>query len=239
MNFLLHRHLAARDTGDAVAGLGAMLPDLWRMAHRRVRPRPVETRPEDLTAPLRELQLGIEHHLEADAWFHRHPVFIEGEQSLNEAFGAVGLRAPKIGLFAHPLWELAIDGALVARQGTETIVAALGQVRRKAPADLMLELARLHAPAVLRDETTHAFSARLEDLLDRLEEGSWIAGYCNGPGLAARLEGIRRRIGLAPLEHRDRQLLANAAGDALARAPAALDALLAVKPPASAWPDAD
>lgn len=40
MNFLLHRHLAARDLGSEVAAIGAMLPDLWRMANRRVRARP-------------------------------------------------------------------------------------------------------------------------------------------------------------------------------------------------------
>ena len=37
MNFLLHRHLAARALASSEAGHGAMLPDLWRMADRRVR----------------------------------------------------------------------------------------------------------------------------------------------------------------------------------------------------------
>src|SRR5262245_14457660 len=37
VNFVLHHHLAARDLGSPAAGAGAMLPDLWRMADRRVR----------------------------------------------------------------------------------------------------------------------------------------------------------------------------------------------------------
>src|SRR3954468_14876389 len=37
VNFLLHHHLAARDLGSPEAAVGAMLPDLWRMADRRVR----------------------------------------------------------------------------------------------------------------------------------------------------------------------------------------------------------
>lgn len=228
MNFLLHRQLAARDTGDAVAGLGAMLPDLWRMAHRRVRPRPA-TLPLGTSAPLRRLQVGIGHHLATDAWFHRHPVFTEGVETLGVAFERVGLRAPKIGLFAHPLWELAIDGALVSRQGLDATLAALRQARSTIDADSLLALARTHAPEVLAGETASAFSIRVGDLLDRLEAGPWIAGYADGPGLAVRLDGIRRRVGLAPLDARNHQRLADMATKALHRSPAALDALLAVK----------
>src|SRR5687768_1786649 len=63
MNFLLHRRLALDELGSRPAAVGAMLPDLWRMADRRVRAREEVSFSE---ASLSELERGVAHHLEAD-----------------------------------------------------------------------------------------------------------------------------------------------------------------------------
>src|SRR3954466_7384028 len=79
VNFLLHHHLAARDLGSPEAAVGSMLPDLWRMADRRVRAiRRPDSDAEDRRVG--EVLAGIEHHLTADHWFHAAPVFLDGEE---------------------------------------------------------------------------------------------------------------------------------------------------------------
>src|SRR5512132_2779549 len=114
VNFLLHHHLALRDLGAPDAAVGAMLPDLWRMADRRVRPAVGELPPSDSNneaSALPRVLAGIAHHVAADRWFHRDPVFLDGEQLTAARLRSVAADAPRIGLFAHVLWELCLDGA--------------------------------------------------------------------------------------------------------------------------------
>src|SRR5262245_340267 len=116
MNFLLHHHTARAELGSAAGGVGAMLPDLWRMADRRVRPTASVTQtagPCDSDDAFEEIQRGIEHHVAVDRWFHRAEVFRDGERMTRERFLAASARAPRIGLFAHVGWEMCLDGALV------------------------------------------------------------------------------------------------------------------------------
>ena len=125
MNFLLHRHLAERDLGSPAAGIGAMLPDLWRMADRRVRPsRGVAAEAQDPTE-LADVLAGIEHHLRVDRWFHTAEAFVEGERQMAAQFRQAGVDAPKFGMFAHVAWEMWLDGALVRRAGLSDVLAGL------------------------------------------------------------------------------------------------------------------
>ncbi|XXX81093.1 hypothetical protein WMF30_20255 [Sorangium sp. So ce134] len=234
MNFLLHRHLAARDLGSVVAGAGAMLPDLWRMADRRVRPSRAPDRPAAPPPCLAEVLAGIDHHVAVDRWFHAAPVFVEGERRLAEALRGAALGAPRLPLFAHVLWEMCLDGALVRRTGLAPLLD-----------DLRAGLAAIDGPPLESAASIHhfdrrapspadrsAFEARLRRICDELARGPWIAGYQDGAGLAQRLSGVRSRFGM-PLFTPDQHDRLAALLDALTpRADAALDDLLRTAPPA-------
>ncbi len=193
MNFLLHHHLATRDIGKPAAAAGAMLPDLWRMADRRVFAREVDGANEDET--VRAVLAGIDHHATIDRWFHAAPVFKSGERATFDALrGATG--APRIGLFAHIGWELCLDGALVRRVGLATILDALGEAIAAARPDAHRRAAELHhfARVERTDEDRGLFERRVERILDELARGPWIDGYQTGDGIAARLEAVRARL---------------------------------------------
>src|SRR5205085_1200656 len=128
MNFLLHRHLAARDLGSPSAAHGAMLPDLWRIVDRRVRATEAEPRRDAIAGVragggdrLAEVMAGIAHHLEADRWFHASAVFSVGERATAARFREAGFFAPRMGLLGHVAWELLLDGALVRRLGVASL----------------------------------------------------------------------------------------------------------------------
>ncbi|MEM8931871.1 MAG: hypothetical protein AAGE94_11895 [Acidobacteriota bacterium] len=236
MNFLLHRHLAARDLAadgaDAVdseiAGIGAMLPDLWAMADRAVRPRSGIGWPPGLDTPTRSLLIGVEHHLRADAWFHRHPVFVEGDAALARAFRAAPITARKMGLFGHIGWELCLDGALVRRLGLDTVLDQLRQGLERTGPKALDAASGVHHPAFQDDpDARERFRVRVADLFASLLAGGWIEGYQHGHGLAARLSGVRRRIGLPPLSAADLDTLAAPLDAAVERADGGLDALFA------------
>jgi hypothetical protein len=235
VNFLLHRHLAARALGSTVAGHGAMLPDLWRMADRRVR---ASHDPETLAAPAgadpvdEEVAAGIEHHLRADRWFHASALFLDGERRCAERFREQDLAAPRMGLLAHASWELCLDGALVRRQGLAAVVGALAEGFAAAGPEPPLRAARRHhfARVARTPADEAAFSARMRGIGERLLEGTWIAAYGDGAGLCRVIDGMRRRLGLAPLGDRDRPRLAHAFDALAVDADAVLDDLLASAP---------
>jgi acyl carrier protein phosphodiesterase len=223
MNFLLHFHLAARDLGRPGAAAGAMLPDLWRMADRRVRPSPVSS--PHAGAPLRDVLDGIAHHLEADRRFHAAPVFREGERATADAFRAAAVRAPRITLFAHVAWELCLDGALLLGTGLDTMQAALsGGLAAMAEAGAAAEAATLHhfAPRARSEADRDAFDRRMARIAMELARGSWIAGYRTGAGIAARIEGVRAGLGLPAFDADDRARAASALDHGLVLARAAL-----------------
>ncbi|WP_437281846.1 hypothetical protein WME90_15220 [Sorangium sp. So ce375] len=204
MNFLLHRHLAARDLGSAAAAAAAMLPDLWRMADRRVRPSRAPDRPAAPPPRLAEVLAGIDHHVAVDRWFHAAPVFIEGERRLAEALRSASLGAPRLPLFAHVLWEMCLDGALVRRTGLAPLLddlraglAAIDGAPTEDAASIHHFHRRAPSPAgAVADRT--AFEARLRQICDELTRGPWIAGYQDGAGLVLRLSGVRARFGMPP-----------------------------------------
>ncbi|WP_437681279.1 hypothetical protein [Sorangium sp. So ce131] len=235
MNFLLHRHLAARDLGSAAAGAGAMLPDLWRMADRRVRPSRSAERPAAAAPGVAEVLAGVEHHVAVDRWFHAAPVFVEGERRLAGALRGAALGAPRLPLFAHVLWEMCLDGALLRRAGLAPVLddlraglAAIDGAPSEAAASLH-HFERAPSPAgALADRP--AFEARLRRICDELARGPWIAGYQDGAGLALRLSGVRSRFGLPPFTPEQHARLAALLDDLAGAADEALDDLLRTAP---------
>jgi hypothetical protein len=224
VNFLLHFHLAERDLGSRAAAAGAMLPDLWRMADRRVRPSRVDV--ASARAPLREVLDGVAHHLAADRAFHAARVFRDGERATAEAFRATKTEAPRLALFAHVAWELCLDGALVLDAGVEAVRAALVDgVDAIAKDGTAAEAATLHHFAVRSRSVgvRAAFDAVMTRMLRELARGPWIEGYASGEGLAARLDRVRISVGFAALMEEERRALATTLTERLAAARDALD----------------
>lgn len=238
MNFLLHRHLCHAALGSQAAGIGAMLPDLWRMADRRVRPAPPRAAAEALgeaDAHTRDVMLGIEHHLEADLWFHDAAVFTAGERATAAALRGAGTAAKKLTLFAHPLWEMCLDGALVRRLGADLVRAQVAEGFILA-ARAMRRAVEAHHFAHAEDAEGHRdeVHARMDWLCDELSRGPWIAGYSRPDGLVRGLAGMRRRFALPPFSDDERDRLTAAIAPLAERADTALDEILTTSPGAAA-----
>lgn len=225
MNFLLHRHLAATELGSEEAGLGAMLPDVWRMADRRARARR-ETRGG--TTPPASLGAGVEHHLDADLWFHRTRFHDEGERLAQRVLAASRSSAPKLVLFGHVVWEMALDGALVRREGTAVVAAQVrGALARSLTALPSLGEDSGALRALASDGERERFHRRVAHLLEEIGRGPWIHGYADGEGLCDRLSGVRSRFGLPPLVGDERARIAEALDELVGHAAGALPGLLA------------
>jgi hypothetical protein len=230
MNFLLHHHLASRDLASPAAGAGAMLPDLWRIADKRVRAMHADfgASNEEATGALREVLDGIAHHVEVDRWFHADPVFVEGERAAIAMIRAAAIGAPRMPLFAHILWELCLDGALVASRGdaiVDDVRAGFEAASREGAGDRAATLH--HFARVERTAEERAlFDQRMRRIEEELARGPWIRGYANGAGIAERIDGVRARVGFARMDVQDRDRLALVADELLARADSALAAFL-------------
>lgn len=191
MNFLLHAHLAHRDHGARTVAVGAMLPDLWRLAHRRALPHRL---PPAASAP--RLREGLAHHAATDRWFHEAPALREGEALLHEIFTSERISAPKLRLFAHPLWELCLDGALVRSLGADPLRAWLAGAFEEAAAE------RDPGQRALGDALGaegEVFLNRMERIDQDLTRGPWLDAYASGEGLAFCLDAMRLRTGLPRL----------------------------------------
>lgn len=197
-----------------------MLPDFWRMAHRRVRPKAGIHPPRGASNELAALLAGVEHHLEADDAFHRHPVFVRGEKRLAQCFREAAIGADKIGLFAHIGWELCLDGALLRRVGVEETLDRLRGGLAAAEAELAAAVRR-HRSAV-----PEGFDGRLDHLLEQVAWSDWVPGYRSGDGVARRLAGVRRRVRLSAFTDDDLQRLGRVFDQALDDADPAVAELL-------------
>lgn len=198
-----------------------MLPDLWRMAHRRVRPQIGIEPPKGASPELTALLEGVQHHLRSDDWFHKHPVFTEGEKRLAQRFRDADIQAEKIGLFAHIGWELCLDGALLRRVGVEETLVKLRQGVDEARVELRAT-AEHHARSL-----PDGFHNRLEDLLERVAWSDWVPGYTHGDGVARRLGGVRRRVRLPSFTSDDLARLGRVFEESLDEAGPAVSELLA------------
>jgi hypothetical protein len=235
MNFLLHRHLAARDLGSAEAGLGAMLPDLWRMVDRRVRARSLDGL-DDAHTPRRDLLAGVDHHLAVDRWFHRDALFADGEREAVRRLQQANVSARRITLFGHMLWEMCLDGALVRRESAPRIASEIRDGLHRGEA-VLGDCADLHHfSRVTRTPTERStFDARLLRICRELATGAWIDGYNAGDRLAARVEQMRVRVGLEPMTTGDEARVADVANALLGVAVEAVDRIVATST-FTAWP---
>lgn len=194
------------------------MPDLWRMADRGMR---AQTSVTDTSSPL---ALGVAHHLEADGWFHRTEVFKRGERALARELAQVGV--PKLVLFAHPTWEMCLDGALLSAGDFEASLARLRHDVEGASAGFD-EVALLHGAAGLADQAL--FRSRLAHIVRGLLDGRWIASYRTGLGLAQCVAGMRKRFSLPPFGEEEESVVACILDDTLIRAREALPRLLAAR----------
>jgi hypothetical protein len=203
-----------------------MLPDLWRMAHRHVRPAMAAVDPEG-SPRVAEVLAGVAHHTRADAAFHASASFRENERAMTSALAGVG--APRLSLFGHIAWELCLDGALVKREGT-----LIGEVReaigvaleRPAGESSARAAARIHHAARKGEPLPPGFEDRVDWLLAELGRGEWIEGYARGNVVAARLDGIRARLGFDPLGAERSAELAVVLDGAIERARGEIDGIL-------------
>jgi hypothetical protein len=203
-----------------------MLPDLWRMAHRHVRPAIGAVDPEG-SARVAEVLAGVAHHTRADAAFHASTSFRENERAMTTALAGVG--APRLSLFGHIAWELCLDGALVKREGTligemrQAIAFALEQTAGESSARAA---ARIHHAARKGEPLPPGFEARVDWLLAELGRGEWLEGYARGDVVAARLDGIRGRLGFDRLGAEKSAELAVVLDAAIERAGGEIDGIL-------------
>lgn len=199
------------------------------MADRRVRPAIGAIPASDDAGPLPDLLAGIAHHVAADRWFHKDPVFLDGEQRTAARLRAGAIDAPRIGLFAHVLWELCLDGALLDRVGLFPVLhalragfdAAIGAASDRAAA--LHHFDRVARPA----EDRALFAARLVRLCAAIADGPWIDGYQSGEGIAYRIQGVRARLGMAPISTEAHARLAAVCADLLDDATPVVDRILA------------
>jgi hypothetical protein len=249
VNFLLHRHFAALELGSEASGIGAMLPDLWRMADRRVKPSPPraaarvpaarggedegaergpgEGDPRSAGSILDEVLAGVDHHIEIDRWFHRIQEFENGERACAERLKASGASAPRLGLFAHIVWEMALDGALVRKVGLHAMLDLLRRgFASTEDARALAARSRGLTRALTTPEERAAFELRMQRLSHEIARGPWIESYQTGAGLALCLAGVRARLGMAAFERGDPARLEVALERVAADAAGALDAIV-------------
>ncbi len=194
MNFLLHAHLAALELGDPLSAVGAALPDLWRMAHRRSRsPRASES--------ANALERGVAHHVAADDWYHSTTIAGDGEQALRLALGEACPNTPKAVLLGHALWELLLDGALV--RATEGRAARDLGTSLAAARDDVFACTEALAVAPRAPLARAMFEVHFARIVRGLVERSWPLAYAQAEGLAASFDGMRALLGLSPTHERD------------------------------------
>ncbi len=202
MNFLLHHDFAMTELAvvhRSVGAVGAMLPDLWRMADRRVRPRELPETPfiDDRSPALRALLDGIEHHRQIDRWFHRSSVFTNGEKSLRHRLFET--KSPKLLLFAHPAWEMCLDGALLRERGVAATASMLGVALDEAHAHLDRAADIHHFERPERPSTDRTrFDERMARIVAAGREGGLFEDYLHAFGIARRLAGMRMAFGFGP-----------------------------------------
>jgi hypothetical protein len=206
-----------------------MLPDLWRMAHRHVRPAASARAPAS-SVRLEEVMEGIAHHGRADGAFHASASFQGGEKWISRALATVG--APRLPLFGHIAWELCLDGALVRREGRALLDEVRDAVESACEAphgeSAVDAAARIHHAARKGEPLPSELNARVGRMLTEVARGGWIEGYGHGAVVADRLGGIRARLGFAPLEEGPQQRLVAILDEGITRAEGEITALMAL-----------
>jgi hypothetical protein len=120
----------------------------------------------------------------------------------------VARETPKLRLFAHIAWELCLDGALLRRFGLESVLRAVRTSIEAVKPDAHHRVADDWVDLPLDDRSR--FERRVDQILDAIAEGRWVAGYATGAGVVERLEGLRGRLGLVAMSQSDRERVAAA-----------------------------
>lgn len=191
MNFLLHFHLAELAAPQRGFALGAMLPDLWRMAARPARAR-AEVAAAPHLAPRTQATLeGIAHHLRVDRWFHKTPHFHDGDELASRLLAAT--ESPRMGLFGHITWEMCLDGALLRAHGLDRVATRIGDALDHEQLEASRAAADLHhGDARARSSVDPVlFEARMHRLFAALTTFDLPRGYADALGTAERLAGVR------------------------------------------------
>jgi hypothetical protein len=192
----LHHHFAARELSAApradLVAIGAMLPDLFRMARPRRHPHPAESLSAALSDEHRALVRGCEHHMMIDKWFHASEAFVRGERELRHAF--LIPESPKLVLFAHAAWEMCLDGAWL-RQATTEERAPVREAAKAAP--FVGAVAEHEGVTTGLDAASLAsFDSRMKRILAAFADETIYLDYLDANGIARRLAGIRTAFGL-------------------------------------------
>jgi hypothetical protein len=122
MNYLTH-YLVDHKPGNPPYNFGLALPDLVNTVQRGWKPAK-ENNFANADVAVKEIWLGYQQHIAADARFHNLPIFTEETRRLRLELEKAGLDVPGVRLFftAHVLLELLIDRHIVK---TRAQVAAL------------------------------------------------------------------------------------------------------------------
>jgi hypothetical protein len=196
VNFLFHFELASHDSGRDRVGVGAMLPDFWRMVARPARARrnvSAELAGDD--EALRDLLEGANHHLAADVWFHKSPFFSEGDSEASAALARTGSK--RIGLFGHIVWEMCLDGALLRLVGRDRLAARIAAAIAASRAAAAKAADIHHGDARERAGVEPGvFQTRMDRLLDAVASFALPDGYMHAEGVALRTRGVRAAFGL-------------------------------------------
>ena len=197
MNYFAHA-LHFLDRPYFVAGTG--VPDWLTVADRgaRVRPKRAARLAEDSQADTAAVAAGVLQHVRDDRRFHRCRAFAELSLELTaaarKALGAdAGLQAPFLG---HVLVEVLLDASLVAGEPVrlEAYWRALDSV------DPML------VEQVVNRMATRP-TTRLAPMISRFRRERILRDYLEDDKLFVRLNQVMRRVKLAPLPERLRELL--------------------------------
>lgn len=163
-----------------------------------------------------------------DDLFHRGPILSEGEKIATRYLKEAAIGGEKVLLFGHVAWEICLDGALLRRFGLAAIKEGLrGELAALGP-DALEAALRHHNPELAATDRRAADAAVL-GMLHQLVWGQWIDGYLDGEGITQRLDGVRRRLRLAPLGVEDRRKCAGALDRLLVEADSVLDVALALE----------
>lgn len=147
----------------------------------------------------------------------------QGERALAAALKEQNFQTPRLLLFAHPLWEMSLDGALVRQRGAEALRAWLERSLREAEGELLPSEAAL--VRALGDDGG-AFAERMARIYRELLSGPWLDAYTRGEGLAYCLDGMRLSLGLPRILAGEREPLARLLDGLSERADQALTGLL-------------
>lgn len=189
MNYFAH---GCRFLAEPYFLAGTAVPDWLNVADRRVRVRTRQATPfaDDADPIVRAVARGIVQHHADDAWFHETPVFAE----LSWRFTAEirdrlapdpGMRPSFLG---HILVELLLDAVLIAEQ----------PVLLESYYDAVAGLDGRRVEAIVNRIAARP-TDKLAQVIAMFREVQFLRDYAADGPLLTRLNGVMRRVGLAPL----------------------------------------